>query len=105
MGSDALSTVSFVLIVGSSAIMVVLAIGAMLGTPRFVRAMAKRRQSRRLDRLLAAVPPGQRDVVVYWDRYRDLGKLEIMARAEPRGLLYVDQAITPDGWALNFSRG
>jgi hypothetical protein len=54
--------------------------------------------------MAARVPAGQRDLVVYWDRLRALGKLEILAALEPSGWLYVDQAITGDGWALNFAR-
>lgn len=100
--SDTLEVISIVLLMASSLVVFVTALGRLYAPPRFVIERRVRRARAKLRTELRTIPANANETRLYWDRYRELGKLEILAAAEEFGWLHTDQRIVDEGWELHF---
>src|SRR5882724_9009902 len=103
MSNKALDALALWILIPSIAVIIVIAVAGAWGTPKWLHRRRQQRQHAKLIAAVANISSGTPTFVVYWDQYRDMAKIEIVALLRANGWAYQEKdIISATGWALAF---
>lgn len=98
-----IQTVSIICMWFGIAVLMYYAFSDVFNPPRWLRGIRRWRADSRLRNELRGHSAAT-GAVVYWDRYRNLSKVELFEVAGEFGWSYAGQQVVPDGWELQFAK-